>query len=65
MMYRCPVCFSRENDVVLFKKDENNLYCIKCSFNGTIAEVEEMYADMKKKYHFIKKRILLDEMRKL
>lgn len=64
MIYRCPVCFSRENDVYLFR-DGDSLYCVKCSFCGTEAQAQEMYADLRKKYRWIQKRLVLEEQRKL
>lgn len=60
VIYRCPVCFARETDVVLHRH-ENNYYCAKCSFWGTEQKVREMYADMKKKYTLIAKRITVED----
>jgi hypothetical protein len=65
---RCPVCFSRENDVVLFINNadkENRFYCVKCSFHGTEADVREMYADMRKKYRLMTTRMTLEDQRNL
>lgn len=60
MIYRCPVCFVRENDVVLKKRNDGTYYCIKCSFTGTKEEIIQMYDDSKKKYRLMKKRITLE-----
>ena len=60
---RCPVCFSRENDVVLFREGDE-LYCVKCGFRGGETTVREMYADLQKKYRLLKRRVTLEELRK-
>ena len=60
MIYRCPVCFVRENDVVLKKRNDATYYCIKCCFTGTKEEIIQMYDDSKKKYRLMKKRITLE-----
>ena len=59
---RCPVCFGRENDVVLFH-DEAGYYCVKCSFTGTEAEVRGMYADLRKKHRNLTSRLTLEQQR--
>lgn len=59
---RCPVCFSRENDVVLFREGDE-FYCAKCGFQGGDAAVRGMYADLQKKYRLIKRRVTLEELR--
>jgi late competence protein required for DNA uptake (superfamily II DNA/RNA helicase) len=56
---RCPVCLGRENDVVLWKTENSDYYCPKCSFTGTEAETRAMYADYRKKYRFLTKRLTL------
>lgn len=62
IIYRCPVCFARENDVVI-NKDQGGIYrCVKCSFFGTEEKIQEMYRDMKKKYTCIAKRITLEDL---
>lgn len=61
MIYRCPVCFAREIDVILHKAGEQ-YYCTKCSFTGNEDCVLEMYEDLKKKYRFINTRITLDDL---
>ena len=63
-IYRCPVCFSRENDVYLFR-DGVVYYCVKCSFTGTLEQILEMYADLRKKYRWNQRRLKLDEQREL
>lgn len=62
LIYRCPVCFARENDVVLRQKDDGAYYCVKCSFTGNEEEIQDMYRDMKKKYKLMTTRITLEEL---
>lgn len=64
VILRCPVCFARENDVVLLREGEN-FYCVKCSFEGTEARVRELYADQQKKYRWRARRVTLEEQREL
>jgi len=65
LTWRCPVCFARENDVTLFKSGENQFYCPRCGFNGGLEDIQEMYADLRKKYRLVTTRITLDELRDL
>jgi hypothetical protein len=57
---RCPVCFSREVDVVLLRND-HGLYCVKCGFTGSEAIIQDMYADLKKKYRLVFDRLTLED----
>jgi hypothetical protein len=63
--YRCPVCFGKENDVVLLKDERGDFYCVKCSFTGTLEQVKGMYGDFKKRYQLLTKRFTLDELKNL
>lgn len=65
MRLRCPVCFSRENDVVLFQREDETYDCPKCSFNGTAWDVQEMYLALQKKFRWIQKRVTVEDLRKL
>ena len=65
LIFRCPVCFARENDVVLRQRPDGRYYWIKCSFTGTEDDIRDMYRDMKKKYRLITTRIPLEELEKL
>ncbi|MBK9207451.1 MAG: hypothetical protein IPL71_03735 [Anaerolineales bacterium] len=47
IILRCPVCFARENDVVLLREGVM-FYCVKCGFEGDEARVRELYADQQK-----------------
>ena len=59
-LMRCPVCFSRETDVLMIREGAHH-YCVKCSFRGSEAEVRSRYADIKKKYRWMKRRVTLAE----
>jgi len=61
---RCPVCFNREIDV-LMSLVEGRYYCLKCSFNGTEADVRDMYKDLQKKFKWIDKRITIEDYDRL
>lgn len=65
LIKRCPVCFSREMDVLLVPLKDGNHRCLKCSFVGSEAEIQAQYRDIQKKYHWISKRLTLEEQRKL
>ncbi len=53
---RCPVCFSRDTDVLLEREDEL-FYCVKCSFTGRESEIRSMYKDIQKKFQRASHRI--------
>lgn len=58
---RCPVCFSRENDVLLIYDGDDRYRCTRCSFTGTAGEIHGMYFDLQKKFHGIARRLTLEE----
>ena len=60
LVLRCPVCFSRENDVVLLREG-TVLYCVKCSFSGDEARVRHMYAQQREKYQWRTRRVTVEE----
>jgi len=62
---RCPVCFSRDTDVLMLREESCRHYCTKCSFRGEESEVRGMYRDIQKKFHWMTKRLTLEEQRKL
>ena len=66
MNYRCPNCFAKEVDAdMLYDKDKDEYYCLRCYFVGTETEVLESYERTKKKYKLYKQRLnLLDELYK-
>ncbi|QYY35380.1 hypothetical protein [Ruficoccus sp. ZRK36] len=61
---RCPVCFSRDVDVLMQHENDQH-YCIKCSFQGSESEVRAMYKDIQKKFHWNTKRIPLEQQRQM
>lgn len=58
---RCPVCFSRENDVLLLHDGQGHYRCPHCSFTGTAGEIHGMYFDLMKKYHGLLRRLTLEQ----
>ena len=62
---RCPVCFSREIDVLMISDNKDGFYCIKCGFTGRESEVRGMYKDIQKKYAWMTKRLTLDDQMKM
>ena len=61
IIYRCPVCFARENDVVI--RQYNGIYrCTKCSFFGSEEQIRQMYADLRRKYTLRTTRITMEDM---
>ena len=64
IIYRCPVCLHGGTDIYLIQ--EKDAYrCLKCSFTGKPGEINEMYAQFKKKYRLMGKRIPLEEQRQI
>lgn len=61
---RCPVCLGRDVDVVLHH-DGEAYYCIKCSFTGREDEVRGMYADLRGKFRWLRRRVTLEDYRRL
>ena len=61
---RCPVCFSREIDV-LMRYEDGQYACLKCSFRGTESEVRDLYKDIQKKFKWIGKRITIQDYDRL
>jgi predicted RNA-binding Zn-ribbon protein involved in translation (DUF1610 family) len=63
---RCPVCFNRDIDVLMKLDTTDNKYkCLKCSFQGSEANVREYYDYLKSKFLWIDKRIITDAYDKL
>lgn len=65
VIYRCPVCFARDNDVVLHSGDEGDYYCVKCSFHGSKNEILQNYSNLKTKYKNITTRLTLEDICKI
>ncbi len=64
MSLRCPVCFSREIDVVLYREGEA-YYCIKCGFSGRESEIRSRYDDIRKKYRLMRRRLSLEDQERM
>lgn len=64
LIFRCPICYARENDVVLHRKGEQ-FYCVKCSFTGDRERIREMYGDLQKKYKNRTVRYTMEELEEL
>lgn len=62
-LMRCPVCFSRDTDVLMTPAGAGRHYCAKCSFQGEESEVRGMYRDIQKKFHWMIRRVPLEEQR--
>ncbi len=64
-LMRCPVCFSRDTDVLMINSGTGFHYCPKCSFQGMESEIRGMYRDIQKKFHNMGKRFTLEDQRAL
>ena len=64
-IYKCPLCFNRQIDVII-DPDENGVYrCTKCGYNDTFDGLMKSYAEFKKRYKLLGTRLTLEEQRKL
>lgn len=61
LIKRCPVCFSREIDVLMVPADGDLHRCLKCGFRGSSSEVKAMYLDIQKKYKWMGRRVTMEE----
>lgn len=61
---RCPVCFSRDIDVIM-KLEDDKYACPKCSYNGSEQETRVQYGHLKEKFRWINKRITVEDYDKL
>jgi len=56
--YRCPRCLMREIDMdMLYDKDLDEYYCLRCSFTGNEAKVKRLNAQFREKYRDRQNRI--------
>ena len=62
---RCPVCFSREIDVLMVPNGKGRHYCLKCSYAGAEEEVRAAYRGIQGKFKWITRRITLEEQQAL
>ena len=57
--YRCPRCLMREIDLdMLYDRDKDEYYCLRCSFSGNEQEVLRLNAQFREKYRSRKIRII-------
>lgn len=57
--YRCPRCLMREIDMdMLYDRDKDEYYCLRCSFTGNEQEVQCLNAQFREKYRQRSKRIV-------
>jgi hypothetical protein len=57
--YRCPRCLMREIDMdLLYDRDNEEYYCVRCSFTGNEAEVRRLNAQFREKYRDRMRRIM-------
>lgn len=62
---RCPVCFSRDTDVLMIHSGGDSHRCPKCSFQGQESEARGMYRDIQKKFHWMGRRLTVEDQRSL
>jgi hypothetical protein len=56
--YRCPRCLMREIDMdMLYDRDRDEYYCLRCSFVGAEDEVLRLNAEFRAKYSDRARRI--------
>ncbi|MBA3075673.1 MAG: hypothetical protein FP831_18925 [Anaerolineae bacterium] len=49
--YRCPRCMMREIDMdMLYDSQNDEYYCLRCSFTGNEAEVKRLNQQFREKY---------------
>ncbi len=49
--FRCPRCLMREIDMdMLYDKDADEYYCLRCSFTGDENEIKRLYQQFREKY---------------
>jgi hypothetical protein len=60
--YRCPRCLMREIDMdMLYDRDRDEFYCLRCSFVGDEHEVLRLNADFRARYLDRARRIVCPE----
>lgn len=65
VIYRCPLCLFTLNDVPISEYENGIFRCVKCGFNGTFENMTQHYNNFRMRYSLIKKRITLEEQRKM
>ena len=56
--YRCPLCLRRDIDIdMLFDREKDEYYCIRCSFTGSETQVQVLNAETRRRYADRRSRI--------
>ena len=57
--FRCPSCFNRDIDMDMFYDEEKKeYYCLRCGYVGSLEDVLDFNESLKRKYRFMKKRVV-------
>ena len=57
--YRCPSCFMRDIDIDMFYDEaKKEYYCLRCSFHGSLEEVERLNEQARYRYKRLKQRVV-------
>ena len=57
--FRCPRCFYRDIDIDMFYDEQaKEYYCLRCSFRGSEAQVEQLNEQIKERYGRLKMRVV-------
>lgn len=61
--YRCPHCIFRDIDFdLMYDKQADQFYCLRCNWEGTESEILADYASYKLKYKDILKRYTVEDI---
>jgi len=61
--YRCPHCLFRDIDFdLMFDKQANQFYCLRCNWEGNENEILLQYAEYKRKYKDMLKRYTVEDI---
>lgn len=61
--YRCPHCLFRDIDFdLMYDKQSDQFYCLRCNWEGTESEILADYASYKLKYKDILKRYTVEDI---
>ena len=64
-IYKCPLCFGRQIDVIIDLYSDGIYRCAKCGYNDTFEGMMEKYAEFKERYKLNGIRLTLEEQRKM
>lgn len=65
IIYRCPMCFMTLTDIVIDLYDDDRYHCVKCGYTATHRELLLHYEQIRSRYKMRKRRITLEEQRRL